>query len=664
MEHHTILFGAIFAGVFLLVSTLLQMLSKRFTSVPYTVALLISGFLAQQIFHFFDFHFVPSLSTDVIYYILLPLLLFESAYHVNIHQFKLQFKTITFMATFGLLVSVFVVAAFLFYTTGVPFGVALLFGAIISATDPIAVIALFKTLGGPKRLGLLADGESMFNDATGVIVFKIVAAIVVGQQAVEGASLIGKGGTFLYVFVGSMIFGALAGMLATKIFGSFKRDRLALATLMIAVSVLSFNVSEHFFGLSGVISTVVTALVLGNFGIPKITSRSLHFIDEMWEAVAFYSISLIFFFSTFNLHLGIFTEINPMWIAMAVISVLIARSVSVYLSCYITNNAPGFRDEPGVPLRWQHILNWGGLRGIIPLVLVYTLAEDYQYRDLMLAFTLATFLFTLLVNGFTIKFLLIKLGLHLPAREEEIIKEETAIFTTEELKNLLATIPEEEFNKDAIAKVREQLDQDLKEHKEKLLSMDIDEETMLRSFKLQVIQIERMTAHELHEQGYINEFVYQDFMAELDLQEDALEYPDIYGKTVDSETGHIKSRKTFRQQISQLDAAIDKYPFLKRFFRKQEKDIIRQRYMLLKTRLIASSDVLWYLDFVSKLVKNKKDVLAGIEKLKMQHKSYEEDNRKQLNSIGTQYKKLIEEYEHKVINHLLYRREIHNHMVL
>lgn len=664
MEEHFILYLTLFSGIFLVLTTFLLSLSKKITSIPYTVALLLAGFLSQQIVHFFGLHFELVLSADVIYHILLPILLFESAFNINIHQFKIQFKTISFIATVGLLMSIFVVGAFLAYTIGLPLNVALLFGALISATDPIAVIALFKNLGGPKRLGLLADGESMFNDATGVIAFKLVATFVIGAQAFSTDKLFASLGNFMYVFVGSMVIGAIAGYLVSLIFKKLAANRTIITMITIAFTFLVFNGAEFFFALSGVIAIVVASIVLGNFGKPKVTGDTIHFLAEFWENLGFFCISLVFFFATFNLDIGIFSEVPALHIAAAIIAVLLARAVSVYLSCFITNNMPFFNDEPNVPMSWQHILNWGGLRGVIPLVLVYSLPQDFEYYNEMLAFTLGALLFTLLVNGLSIKFLLTGLKLHLPEKEEEIIGEETNIFTIEELKEKLKAVnsgyPQNQFNTSVISEVEKELDKELEKHKKHLQELANDPELLMRSFKIQAIQIERMTAHELHEKGYVNEQVFMEFDTELDLQQDALEYPDVKAFRGQTRGGKIKSRTSFRRLIRKLNEISKNYPFLRFIVRSTEEDAIEDRFMLLKLRLISSADVLWYLDYIKKFAKDNTEVLAGIETLAKEHSDFIADNEEQLKSLIESYPEILNRYQKRVIYSIL-EPQGHNH---
>ncbi len=661
MEHF-ILEATLFFGGFIVLAIILFALSRRFTSVPYTVALLVAGYYTKQLFHLLHIPMHIELEPAVIYHILLPILLFESAFNINIHQFKIQFKTISFLATVGLLISVFVIAFGLSYSVGVPFDVALLFGAIISATDPIAVIALFRNLGGPKRLALVADGESMFNDATGVIAFKLVSTFVIANQAFNSDRLFASFGDFTYVFFGSMILGAVIGyIIAQLFFKKLREDRLLLTMITVAFSLLVFNGAEFLFHLSGVITVVAAAIILGNFGKPRLSGHTIHFMAEFWENIGFFCISLVFFFATFNLDIAIFNEVPFIHIVAAVGSVLLARAVSIYLGCLITNNLPMFKDEPNIPLSWQHILNWGGLRGVIPLVLVYSVPREYPYYSEILAFTFGSLLFTLLVNGLTIKYLLLWLKLHLPKEEESIIHEEVDIFNLEESRKALKTLPASEFTSDAVKEVEKELIVDEKKHREILKKFCGNSELLLNSFKIQAVQIEREVAKELHENGYINEDAFMDFETELDLQLDALEYPDVFiSKGVDKD-GHVKSRRSFRTYIKSLQSISTFLPFLKWFVRSTEKDAVLSRYMVLMARVLTSDDVLWYLNYVKQFARGDKTVLKGIDELEQQHILMNEENTAQLNNLMKEYPELIRHHQKKIIYNLLEHREIHVH---
>jgi CPA1 family monovalent cation:H+ antiporter len=377
----------LFISAFLIITGFIQRLTAKWSFLPYTVALLLAGVIGQ---YFVKLTHIPvefELSSSVIYYVLLPLLLFESAFHINFHQFKLQFKTITFFATFGLLISVFVIGYVLAFAVGYPLPMAILFGAIISATDPIAVISMFKTLGAPKRLSLVADGESMLNDATGVIAFKVVSAFVLAGSALQSSTLLESTWSFIYVFVGSLIFGAIVGYFFSKLIEKIENDRVIETTMTVACALGSFVAAEHFFHFSGVISCVMAGIVVGNLGKTKFSPGVREFVEEFWSYFAFLSVSLVFFFATFNLDFLIFSK-NPIIIIWAIVAVLVGRAISIYGSALITNNTPFFKDEPNIPMSWQHILNWGGLRGVIPLVLAYSLPEDFKYRSAIFSFSL------------------------------------------------------------------------------------------------------------------------------------------------------------------------------------------------------------------------------------------------------------------------------------
>lgn len=655
MDQHVLITILLFLAFFLGFTAFLQTFSNK-TAFPYTVALLVVGFIAQianESLHL-DLHL--TLPTDIIYFILLPVLLFEAAQHINFHQFRLQFKTISFLATFGLLISIFVIAGIVAYAIGVPLGVALLFGAVISATDPIAVLTLFKTLGAPRRLSLLADGESMFNDATGVIAFKLVSVFVITSTAFQADKLISSLGNFVYIFVGSMVFGTLFGYVASQVINKVKGDRVVVTALTAATAFGSFVASEHFFHLSGVISTVMAGIVLGNLGKTKIKATVAHFLEEFWEYLAFFSVSIVFFFAAFNLDLAIFTK-NPINLIIAVIAVLVGRAVSVYVSCFLSNKLPFFKDEPNVPLSWQHILNWGGLRGVIPLVLAYSLPESFAFREEILAFTLAALVFTLIINGLTIQWLLKKLRLHIPKKEEAIAQKQQTIFETESRLTKLETLKNEGFDSLVIKELKTKLSDDLKNLKSKLLSTTNGEE-LYKSLLFQSLTLERSYVHNLYHEGYIHENVYYDFDLELDLQQDALEYPEVFEGRAIEKGGTIHANYSYRQKIKKLERNIKTFPIGKSVLKESEHEIILERYELLRVRISSSIHVLSYLEKVEKLL-GTNEAKKAVQKVKIVHEKYLQSNKKEVKEIETKNKKLVSIFQKEILNTVLQNGHTH-----
>lgn len=650
MESHSLISGLVFFVVFFSTISLLQFFSKK-TSFPFTVALLLVGFIAQIFVYSFGLSIDLHLDPETIYYLILPILLFEAAMHINIHQFRIQFLTISFISTFGLLVSMGVIAAGLFYLVGMPFTVALLFGALISATDPIAVLSLFKTLGAPKRLSLIADGESMFNDATAVIAYKIVAGFVLAGSYLSPNTLFISLGDFSYMFFGSIIFGIIVGYLVSEVVRKIDKDHLIELTITLALALGSFIVADHYFGLSGVIVTVMAGIIFGNVGKTRI-SRGVHsFVNEAWELLSFLSISLVFFFAAFQLDLGeLFSYGEKLLFVIG--SVLVARAVSVYLSFGISNRLPFFKEEPGVPLSWQHIMNWGGLRGVIPLVLAYSLPNDFSHKAEIIAYTLTAFIFTLLVNGLTIRWLLVKLKLHLPEKEEEIISEELHLFEIEQKRKILKDLPKRDFYQELVSLASKKLGVEEQLHKERLLVL-ADNNELDRSLRLQAIEISRDTVINLFYQGIINESIVHDYEMQLDLQQDAIEYPEVYtGRAM--EKGRIANRKLYRERLRSIQKRLRNFPFLKTFFGMQQNDLVEERLMSLKSKIVCVSEIELYLDNVLAVFKNESSAQQVIKNIKKEYKgrlvSYEND----LTALKEEFPQIVRLYQQRILHNLLY----------
>lgn len=201
----------------------------------------------------------------------------------------------------------------------------------------------------------------MLNDATGVIAFRLVSAFVLTEGIFTSRDLVSATGQFLYIFFGSILFGAIFGYLGAKLLSRFRNDRIIVTSLTFVFALGSFVFSESLFHFSGVIATVIAALFIGNYAKTAITSKIHEFEEELLEYFAFICVSLVFFFATYTLDVTIFLG-NLTTLFYIIIGTLIARAVSVYVSCFITNRSIFFKDEPNVPMSWQHILNVGGLR--------------------------------------------------------------------------------------------------------------------------------------------------------------------------------------------------------------------------------------------------------------------------------------------------------------
>ncbi|GIK83742.1 MAG: hypothetical protein BroJett025_03640 [Patescibacteria group bacterium] len=636
---------------FLVVTAVILSITKKI-KFPYTVALLIGGLLLQIIFKHFNLETHFEVSSEIIYFILLPILLYESAFHINFHQFKLQFKTITFLATFGLLVATATVAGLLSTLIGLGFWNGLLFGSLISATDPIAVLAIFKELGAPKRLSLVAEGESMFNDATAVIAFKLLAGFVIAEKVFSTSEIFKGIADFSYVFVGSLFLGFGLAYLTSLFIAKIENDELIETTMTVALTFISFLVAEHYFHLSGVISTVAAGITMGNLGRTKISSSVIHFMEKFWGYLGFLSISLVFFFTTFDLDVELLFS-HPVITVYAVVSVLLARAISIYVTVALTNKLSFFKDEPNIPITWQHILNWGGLRGVIPLVLVYSLPDSYQYKEQFLVFTLATFLFTLLVNGLTIKKLLFLLKLHIPKKEEKIMEAEANIFSIQKAREKVSSLPKDEFSTTVIKDVLRNLYQEEMKQKSMLQELALPKD-FENSLRFEALQIERKIVEKLFIEQHINEAVFFEFQSEIDLQLDALEYPSLYFGRGYQSGGRLPSKENFYKTVKKIANKITIAPIFSVYLENQRKTIILNRLAMLQARILASGEVITYLEHIIELTDNKQ-IKQIVKTIISEHEQYRLKNSLQIQAISREFPRLYTEFERKMVNLLAWK---------
>lgn len=636
----------LFISAFFGLTAALSRISKV-VRIPYTVILLLSGLVAQVAGRWLQLPLEVGLSTDLIYYVLLPLLLFESAFHINLHQFHLQLRTITFLATFGVLAATGSIAALLAVLLGFPVGTALLFGALISATDPIAVLSVFKELGAPKRLALLADGESMFNDATAVILFRLIAGFVVTSQLVTFESIAGGLLNFIAIFLGSLVVGGAAGYITSEIISRIDNDRTVETTLTIGLALAVFIVSEHVLHVSGVISTVAAGIVMGNFGRTKISAPVLGFMEELWEYISFLAVSFIFFFASYDIEL--FAVLRDWkFLLVTILCVLVGRAIAVYGSFFISNKLHLFGLEPNVPTQWQHILFWGGLRGVIPLVLVYSLPDTYLHKSVLIELTLAVFLFTMLVNASTIEWLLKLLRLHVPKTEEQVIQLQQEIFNLDAARDHLASREAGEFNEGLVSEAESMITSKIERYQDRLSQLASPQEVET-SLRLHALTLERKSALTLFKNEAISEAVLQEFSSELDMQQDALEYPELSGNRSLEAGGKIFSKERYTAQLQQLRRLIEKVPLLQHWLSNSKEDLIHRRLELLQARIVASSEVINYLENMSDLIEHQPAIADVIATVRSEHEQLRLKNNYQMQKIARTFPKAYTTFERDML---------------
>jgi CPA1 family monovalent cation:H+ antiporter len=414
MHENTLLTPLVIVVGLLFIAALSAIVVKRI-HFPYTVGLVLVGIALG--FAAADVEFLQPLrevrlTPEFILFLILPTLLFEAAINIHIDILLKNLPGILMLATVGLLISMVIVGISMSSFTPLPLGVALLFGALISATDPVAVIALFKELGVSAKLSTLVEGESLFNDAAAIVTFNIILGIVVTGGSVSSELLVNGVFEFFVVFFGGLAIGVMLSAIVLWIIGLEGSDHLVQIALTSVLAYLAFIVAEHVFHLSGVMAAVGAGVVAAWRADKVFDEQMRYHVRAFWEYAAFVANSLIFLLIGLTEY-HLFEDLthyreNLVYILIAIVVVTIARLLIIYGLTPLGNKMS--KAEP-ISQPERAVMFWGGLKGAIPLALVLGLPHDFEHRVLMLDLTLGVVLFSLLVQGTTIGALLRKLGL-------------------------------------------------------------------------------------------------------------------------------------------------------------------------------------------------------------------------------------------------------------
>jgi CPA1 family monovalent cation:H+ antiporter len=398
---------------------------SRKIKLPYTVLLMLVGSLLVPLSYVGPFSFLRefTLTPELLFYIFLPILIFESAYNMRIRELQRNIWAVSFFSIGSLLISAAFVGLVLWYLLSwfgleIPMIVIFLFGALISATDPVAVLALFKEYGVPRRLSFLFEGESLFNDGTSLALFLVVLGVA--TTGFHGAATILSGiVSFSVMVVGGVAFGIFMGFLFAKILEKVEEDEHAEVTITMLVAHLTFILSEaiahslsiggHVVHLSSIIATVMASMVIGNYGRSKISPRVESFLERYWGYFAFLANSLVFIsMGLLFANLPIDFRMFAVPILFAVLVVMIGRALSIYPVAWILNR---MKKEESIPMSWQHLLSWGSLRGALAVTMVLLIpdnfsvagwAYDFSVKEFLMALTIGCVYFTLFVKATTI----------------------------------------------------------------------------------------------------------------------------------------------------------------------------------------------------------------------------------------------------------------------
>ena len=400
IEHAT----GVYVGL-LLLACLVGILTKRFAHVPYTIALTLVGLVVAML------DLGPEISEtgfskELIFFVMLPPLLFQGALHMELNRLMQHFWPILTFSILGVLISTLVIGGLFYWWAGIASVlVALLFGAMITPTDPVSVLALFRECNVPPDLKYLVEGESLFNDGTGVVIFTIILGMIVEDRSF----LLGAAAwEFVKVAAGGLALGVVLGWLAFTVMRRFE-DHLLENAICLVLAYGSFWLAEVVH-VSGVIATVLAGLMMGNYGRRlSMEEKTRETVETFFESVDFLINSFLFILIGIELQTvsraDLLANVRPL--AVAVAALLISRAITVY-PLYALLNVAGTRR----PRRWSHVLFWGGLRGSIPVALLLGLPEHElidRYRTTLLVAGFGVVFFSLVGQGLTMKPLLYRL---------------------------------------------------------------------------------------------------------------------------------------------------------------------------------------------------------------------------------------------------------------
>lgn len=489
-------------------------IAVRRLKIPYTVALVVAG-LVLGLVHAFQ---PPQLTKDLLYTIFLPGLLFEAAFHINFGQFWRNRLTIFSLAVPGVIAATALttviltpVADVLDYVQNFDWRYALVFGALIAATDPIAVVAMFKELGAPKRLSVLIEGESLLNDGTGIVFFTLSLSVALGVRTTVGGLAV----DFFRIAGFGLLIGGMIGLVVSQVTKQIN-DPMIEITLTTIAAYGAFVAAEHF-GYSGVIATVTAGMVCGNYGTRVGMSPSTRLaVESFWKYVAFALNSIVFLLIGFEVHI---TDLAASWqmILVAYLAVTVGRALVIFgVSSLIRNS------RERIPWSWSVIMTWGGLRGALPMVLALSLPRSFPHRELLVTMTFGVVIISILVHGLTVSRFLAWLGIVTGGEARE-----TYEFLQGKLRAANAALADIErlgrsSTKDGavLSDLKAEYETMIQRSEEEIGSLSIDREQLhkeeMQRARRQMLLVERNHLLEAFHEGLLSQEVYEKLIEDVD----------------------------------------------------------------------------------------------------------------------------------------------------
>ena len=398
----------VIATVLIVLSAAFGYINVKFIKLPDTIGLMvITIFFTFAVFalSYFDdtllqkeIELITQIDFEtVLLDVMLSFLLFAGALHTNFQRLKKQRKPIMIFATLGTLVSTFLAGIFTFYLLkvlnfNVEFIYCLLFGALISPTDPIAVLGIMKKVGAPKNLETKIVGESLFNDGVGVVIFLTIYQIAKGESEISVGNI---AELFLVEVVGGIVLGLVIGWLTYRLLKSI--DDYDIEVIITLAAVMGGTVIAQQFHLSAPLAMVTAGLIVGTDRVRETSMSEIteQYVDKFWELIDILLNTILFVM--IGMEILVLTFDGQYILAGFVIipALLLARYISLMLPIKLYAKKLDF--VPNTNL----IMTWGGLRGGISIALALSLTQVMQ-RDLFLVITYIVVVFSIIVQGLTV----------------------------------------------------------------------------------------------------------------------------------------------------------------------------------------------------------------------------------------------------------------------
>ncbi len=622
MHEHQVFFTILVLLTFLLIGAAMQLVSNK-TRIPFTFLMVITGvglafcssWLDPQILpeqgelkHFWNRFLTRlsqfSLSPEVVFYLFLPTLVFESAFNIRFTQLRHAFVHITGLALFSVLISVGIIAGLLHYVFGVDLVIALLFGVIISATDPVAVLGIFKEVGAPRRLRTIVEGESLFNDGTALVLFNILLALFLSDMVGEELSISKVHAVWDFVFMvfGGALFGIFSGFLFSKMVELVRENRNVEMTLVLILAHSTFLFAEYI-GVSGIIAAVVAGLVLGNYGRNKISPSVLESMQLFWDHMAFIVNSLVFLLIGISV---IRAEASEYWLlSVAAIGVVIIARFASVIPVLSFINLFAKRKIFLVPLSWQVMIAHGGLRGALAVVMLLLLPPDFPGLQLLQSMTVTVIIFLFVFNATTIRWLLKKFGLMNFTPVDLLEIEESHVLVAHTMREHLDRIYRKGYVSEDVfrnivknyEKAEDKANKKIKElfHKEKTFTTH----ELLLILRKHCLGVERKVFNQLFASEEISEHTLSELSNSIERQRERLLFDEKQERTR-SPIPFAKRIKHVEHRYKNLLGGIARFTIIERILNGWKRRLIIQKHERYRARRISAWNVIKHLDELEK----------------------------------------------------------------